>query len=349
MTTGPRSLLARGLGLIVLSAGLASLTACSGTSEPDDPFEFPPGATALGRYVAILDPGARTFTIQRADQPTAAEGPAYGSQSIDEATIEQDNVAGSGNASTVELVGNGSPGVDGACPPGFQSNSFCANVTMRSFYTKSLNNAYLQATKITDLSDVDISGHSGANSDASFGSLSNALGLWKFTGSGAPTAVLGPSGFGSANAGARDLVFNRPDNTTTKIYLHAYSTATYSTYTMTATDGSAFVDACSGGTQGAQAPTAPGGDHCVALCVHVLRDHLRGRHHHSGARARSGSGNQSGPGDNGVNVALPNNGANTFKPGIFPFWDDINYNTSAGSPSGVCMITLAAHRSASTA
>ena len=84
-------------------------------------------------------------------------------------------ISGSGPADTLELVNNGSPSTNAGCPVGFQSNTFCGNVTMRSFYAgRSLNNAYLQVTKIADTNDADLSGHAGVNSDGSFGTPSIA-------------------------------------------------------------------------------------------------------------------------------------------------------------------------------
>jgi hypothetical protein len=337
MKTPSRSALACFLPLAALALGAAG---CAGADEPEA-WEAPPGYAHLGEFVAHINPKAQSITFERLPSKVADEAPGLGPQSIDEATITQDGVPNSGPADTLELVNNGSPGTNGSCPIGFQSNTFCGNITMRSFYAgRSLNNAYLQVTKVANTSDVDLSGHSGVNSDGSFGTLSNTLGLWKFTGTGAPTGVLGPSGSG-ANAGARDIVFANPDDATTKIYLHAYTTLTYGSYAQAGTDSSAFIDAS---TASGKVQVLKNGDGIspktstlpFAFTFYNVT-YASGSTVTVNRYGGLGFGSQLGA-NTGANVALPSALATSFHPGVFAFWDDINYTTNDAN-SGVWVAT----------
>ncbi len=186
-----RAFAVRSLALLSVLATMAAGCADAGDALPDaEPDAVPSGHVDLGEYVAHLSPKRGTLTLERIHRKAA--GPGIGAQSIDEITVDQDGVPGIGTANTVELVTN-SMGTDSACPTGYQTKSFCGNVTMRSFYAgRALNNVYLQVTRITDEAGVDTTTHSGMNSDPAFSTLGNSLGLWKFTGTGVTSPASSP-------------------------------------------------------------------------------------------------------------------------------------------------------------
>jgi hypothetical protein len=336
--------------LSVLAFGAAG---CAGT--PDSaPADAPPADRLdLGEYVAHISPKRGTFTLERLHRKAAGK-PGVGPQSLDEITIAQDGTAGMGTADTVELVTTGTPGVNSGCPTGFQTSAyFCGDVTMRSFYAgRSLNNVYLQVTKV-EAAGINTTTHSGANSDASYapsGStlLANTLGLWQFTGSGVTSpgvlaqAVVASNG---GNAGTRTLAFDNPDDVDTTIYMHVFATLTYSDYVMTGSALTGFVDACtttgftkalfSSSTTATNTADLPfpftfyGSLFAAASKVTLVR------------YGAFGFGTPTGTFWNTpTNINLPDTGipAGSFQPGVFPFWDDLNYTTNL-TASGVCTVT----------
>jgi hypothetical protein len=215
----------RALGSIALSTVALALAGCAGESAPSQaapPLAMRPAGTpraVIGSYVAHLRPKARTLTFERLDTapvlPAGAPGPAP--QNETSLQIVQDGVAGSGPADSVELVTN-SVGTDAQCPSGYQSNSFCGNVTLRHFYPIGLSAVYVQVTAIKDDSGNALSGHSGMNSDAAAFGLDNSLGLWEHGAAGMPMS--GMLGLSPDNAGTRDWVFANPDDADINVVLN---------------------------------------------------------------------------------------------------------------------------------
>jgi hypothetical protein len=176
----------------------------------------PPQGFITADFRAHLQPGARKITFERV-RDHAGE-PGIGPQDVTDLTITQDTIAGSGPANSVELVTN-TVGYDAACPSGFQSGTFCGNVTFRHFYGLSLSDVHVQVTKVTDVNGAVITGHGGINNDASLHGLDPSQGLWKYTATGASNS--GVVGRSPNNQATRDWVFANPDNADTYIYLRA--------------------------------------------------------------------------------------------------------------------------------
>jgi hypothetical protein len=117
-------------------------------------------------FEALVRPGAGTFELVSIG--TSASG-------LTAATVVSDGVTGAGPANTLELVttnvANDLTGT-GAC--GFPS-SFCADVTIRSFYPGALSDVHVEITRLTPAA-----GHTGLNSVPPAFGLSNALGLFAY-------------------------------------------------------------------------------------------------------------------------------------------------------------------------
>jgi hypothetical protein len=207
----------------------------------------------------------------------------------------------------VELTTN-SVGSNGECPAGYQTNTFCGNVTLRHFYSRSLANVFVQATSITPPT-----GHNGLNSDPSEFGLDDTYGLWKYTSPGA--AVPGVLGQAPFNEATRDWVFADPDGADTSIVLRVVASLKYAGYTFDF-GSSPFIDACSGGastTVASAQQTMPFPFTLYGSTNTIVRYNRRGM-----ITFGSVTGSASG-----TNVALPNTGAP--KPMISVFWDNIVY------------------------
>ena len=205
------------LGLIVLIA--AGSLGCA--AEADDaaiaPAPAPPReGIVTADFRAHLQPGSSQITFERLGAQVTAPG--VRPQDVTDLTITQDTIAGSGPANSVELVTN-TVGYDAACPTGFQSGTFCGNVTFRHFFGLSLSDVHVQVTKVTDLNNVVLTGHGGINNDPSLHGLDPSQGLWKYTSASASNS--GVVGRSPDNQGTRDWVFANPDNADTYVYLRA--------------------------------------------------------------------------------------------------------------------------------
>ncbi|APR84921.1 bacillopeptidase F [Minicystis rosea] len=355
------------LVLVTLFAVAAtSASGCAGSEETrsDDEPAAPSGRVHVGEFIAHVSPRRGTISFERVAR--TPRGPGVTPQSLDEITLTQDNVPGSGPANTVELVTN-STGIDGECPAGFQTKTFCGNVTLRSFYAgRALSNVYVQATKITDNDGNDLSGHSGKNSDASYvvGAstlLSNTLGLWRYTGSGVTTpGVIAQSTAtnGGGNAGSRDWVFDNPDGADTHIHLHVFATLTYSSYTFSSLSPTlpTINNACvQGGTKNLSQSsgismfqmnvpfpfTLYGTTYLPGTTAGKLTMSRYGAIGFGALSTATGSAYNTG-----TNVALPSTAAAAHRPAIYPFWENLNYTTNnstiTNSPSGVCTLVSGA-------
>lgn len=203
------------LGVIAVASLGCAGEAGDGGSESAAPAP-PREGVITADFRAHLQPGSRKITFERLG--TRAAAPGLTPQDVTDLQITQDTIAGSGPQSSVELVTN-TVGYDTECPAGYQSNSFCGNVTFRHFYGLSLSDVHVQVTKVTDLNDVVITGHGGVNNDAAIHGLDASQGLWKYTGAGASNS--GVVGGSPDNQATRDWVFANPDNADTYIYLRA--------------------------------------------------------------------------------------------------------------------------------
>jgi hypothetical protein len=202
---------------------------------------LPNGGHIVSEYVLQVRPSAKTAKLLHL-KPGVSSRPGFNPQSIDSLNAIQDDVAGSGPADSVELDTDQNSIKYGAACPGGVAASFCGTVTLGSFYTRPLNNTYVQVTSITDVNGASLAGHSSINSDAAPSWLADGgLGLWSYKATA--STVAGVMGTTPNNFGARTWVFADPDGQDTNILLRVVSTLTYSDYTRT-TSTATWVDAC---------------------------------------------------------------------------------------------------------
>jgi hypothetical protein len=296
--------------IFVGAIGLALLAGCSdaggedgspGALFPSEP--PPPQGAVVAEIIAHLSPSRGTITFE----PIERASPGLDTQSMDSLNLVQDDVPGSGLPTTVELITN-SVGYNAECPAPYQTNTFCGNVTLQSFYGRSLSNVFVQATSITPPT-----GHNGLNKDSSEFGLDDTYGLWKYTSPAASTeGVVGQS---PHNTGTRDWVFANPDNAETSIVLRVVSSLRYSGYVFDFSSAS-FIDACSGGvstTASSAQQTMPFPFTLYQSTNSVVRFNIKGM---------ITFGNVNGTAS-GSNVSLP--AATAPKPGVFVFWDNLKY------------------------
>ena len=202
-----------------LVACALSLAACSADAPP--PVETPDtGSTAaLDRPVAATaqttdglwlsysfsgtaDPTTGKMTVSVGELDRSALAPDVRrriEQGICFADIIQDGVPGSGPDESVELVTNNIR-LNDACDPTAGVAQFCADVTIRSFYTSlTLGRTYAQFTSITPLL-----GHTIRNSDAGVASegLTSGLGIINYGDIAPRTSTTAP------NFSERTWIFN---------------------------------------------------------------------------------------------------------------------------------------------
>lgn len=311
----PRAGKIRSLTSVFLGAMLFALLAgCSDADEQDIaapdalfPSEAPPSgperSSVVAEIIAHVSPSSKSITFE----PVEFDAPGLKAQSIDELNLVQDDNPGDGLRTTVELVTN-SVGYDADCPAPYQAGTFCGNVTLTSFYQRTLANVFVQATSITPPT-----GYNAVNSDPSEFGLDDTFGLWKYT----TPAASSPGVIGQAphNSGARDWVFANPDNGDWSMLLRVVSSLKYSGYTF---DFSAapFIDACVGGvvtTASSAQYTMPFPFTLYQSTNSIVRFNIRGV---------LTFGNVNGTAS-GNNLELPNTSAP--KPAVFVFWDNIKY------------------------
>ena len=236
------------LGPIIVLAGCA-LDSGPVPESGDEPsvgdlpgaVEIPAGHSVLGEFVMHVNPARRSAIIARLDR---GGGSGKGPESFDNVSIEQDGNPGTGSVNNVELVTN-SIAFGAACSGGNPA-SFCGNVTLRSFYTRPLNNVYVQVTSVVGANGLPLSTfHGGIMADASPAAPATQLdasqGLWRYPPIGAPTNFLGTTA--ATNSWTRNWVFADPDGATTTITLRVVASLTYKDY-VKSTSTQAFLDAC---------------------------------------------------------------------------------------------------------
>lgn len=206
--------------LAVAALGCVGEAPCEGAAACDGLEAVAPTPPSAGvvtaDFRAHLQPGAEKLFFERLGARSSAPG--VKPQDLTDLQITQDTIPGSGPANSLELVTN-SVGFNAECPAGYQSNSFCGNVTFRHFYDLSLSDVHVQVTKVTDVNDVVITGHGGINNDPSLHGLDASQGLWKYTSAAASTD--GVVDRAPDNQATRDWVFADPDGADTYIYLRA--------------------------------------------------------------------------------------------------------------------------------
>lgn len=298
-------------GALALVLSLPLAAGCADAADPApvsarplaEPLPLPEQSVVIAEIVAHVSPSKGTITFERLDRGA----PSSTTQSIDELNLVESGAENDGPPTTVELVTN-TVGYDAECPAPYQISTFCGNVTLRSFYTRSLSNVFVQVTSIDPPT-----GHNALNSDPSEFALEDTFGLWKYK---APAAA-SPGVLGEAphNDGSRDWVFANADGTDSSIFLRVVASLKYAEYTLDYSSAS-FIDACAGGAATGLASgqqTLPFPFTLYNSTNTVVRYNSRGM---------ITFGNVSGT-SIGLNTALPSSRAP--KPGVFVFWDNIKY------------------------
>lgn len=292
-----------------------------------DPQRLSGGLAVVGEFVVRVDPARRSAAIE----PRSARPRSSGHAPIGLA-LRDNSVAfasGTGPQNSVELFLN-SQGFDAQCPVPYQTNTFCMNVTLSSFYTRPLNYVFVQITAITDENGNDVSAtHSAVNQDPKpVPGLDNSLGLWQYTAQGA--SKHGVIGTAPNNSATRDWVFDDPDGTPFVLNLRVVASLTYVTYAQ-ALSFRPFENACSGGT----ALGKVSGNATVTLPFKFTLHNTTATSVNFNKRGHA-TFNSVQPSASGTNVQLPSSSAP--RPGAFVFWDAIDYGTAAASQ--ICHKTI---------
>jgi hypothetical protein len=334
---------------LLLCAGVASvLPGCAdtepfpevdgpGLTERPAPESLADGGNVMSEYVLHVSPRNRTTTLRRL-KPGVSSRPGFNPQSVDNLALEQDGMPGTGSPNTIEL--NTDPGTvlsGTACPGGIEA-SFCGTVTLGSFYTRPLNNVFVQVTSIVDNSGVPMTGHSAINSDGAPSWLSDSgYGLWKHTATSATTA--GVVGTAPNNLAARTWVFADPDGKDTNMVLRVVATLSYKDYLRTSLT-KAYVNSC--GLTGATISTSVSN---IAVTLpfgfsfYSVQATTSAIFNRNGVVALGGAAPPSAV-DNSTfkSTSLPDNLTTHLStiPGIYAFWDKLNYNNTQ---TAICQAT----------
>lgn len=320
------------------------------------------GHQAFREYILHVQPKAKRATIHLV--PISRAGASNLSpQALIDANLCSDGVSGSNDPTqcgftagtqTVELVTDSSSVVDtfgtsasGTCP----ANSFCADVTLNSFWTNPLNFTYAQITAITDASGAALSGHSASNSDsAGRTGLSNSLGLWQYqsaslTSSHFANGATGVMLSGTANGAKKTWKFANPDDADTYVRVRVMAAQTYSSYQLTSGTIPAYSDACTTVTgettvtlnSGSLPLTQPANTNSVANFAVPFAFTFWGTRYDTTKTwtvtkwGNVGLGSVAATTSN-TNVALPSTSAP--HPGVFIFWDKVVWTNT--TPRGLC-------------
>ena len=117
----------------------------------------------LGSFEMLIDPAAGTATFVDAASST---------RGLNAINVVQDGVAGTGPAGSVELVTANTGNGMAACGA---TDTFCADVTVRTFYTTPISALEVQVNSISPAT-----GHAATNSAMSIHGLDNTLGLFAY-------------------------------------------------------------------------------------------------------------------------------------------------------------------------
>jgi hypothetical protein len=341
------SAVSAGLGCLLLCAGAAAVLPGCSDSAPfpevdapgltDRPSPAPDGlgqgTAVMGEYVLHVSPRQRTSKLSRLKRKGGA-GPGLTPQSVDQLDLEEDNVAGSGPVNSVELVTT-SVDYGFACPSSVE-DSYCAHVELGNFYARTLNNVFVEVTSIKDgppldPASQDITGHGSINSDdaPSFLPDDPGLGLWKHTGLGVTTAgVVGTTA--TSKIAPRDWEFADPDGADTYIVFRVLASLSYSDYSMK-TSTQAAINACS--VTGSIATTPTTGSSVVTIpfpfTFYNTQATTTARVTRDGVVTFGATLPPSAANTPFVNVNLPEDPVSiSVSPGLFVFWDQLNYNTT---------------------
>lgn len=351
------------LGVAALASGCAD-----SDPSPADSSDAPTGP-AVAEFVIHVQPRAGKVSFHRLSAAAAEAqakhvGPGLSPQAMADVNVVSDDVEGSGPANSVELVTTSvtdtfGTGAQGGCP----ANSLCGDVKLNSFWSRTLNNTYVEITSMTDSTGQPLSGHAATNSDAppstcQSGCPSNSLGLWKYQSASVDTThfSFGSTGVvapGAANGASRTWVFANPDDAEWYAYMRVVASTTYSNYSL----GSpltmpAYNDACTVGTgetrlnivaaNNGRTQTQPANTNSEVYVVLPFQFTFYGTNYAAGSRLNfSKWGNATFSVGAATGGAIPSTGNNSAlpstsapRPGIFPFWDNFAW-ANTGS-RGLC-------------
>jgi hypothetical protein len=308
--------------LFILVIAAFSIFGCSSQSDPEEHLETLTGEVA--NYTLHVKP--QTNEIEIVGTKDIQTQPSLSQQVFTDVSLQQDGVPGSGPPNTVELVTNSVTNTFGIGPQGNCSyNSFCASITLNSFWTRYMTNVYVVINSVRDgygTSANNISGHDGNNSDSppsNCNSSSNCPsakhGLWRYTQSGYPLGVL------AANGSATSYwSFDNPDNADAYINISVVATLSYQNYTI-ANTYNYVTNACTSG--GAVIPNVATNATIKLPFLFTFYDVTSS----SLKITKYGQFSFVSSNFSPNNVAIPNPTAP--KPAGFVFWDDITYGSSA--------------------
>jgi hypothetical protein len=347
---------------LLLCAGVLSTTpGCApdsapvpDTNGPDEidtpaPVALPNGGHIVSEYVLQVRPRSKTTKLLRL-KPGVSSRPGFNPASVDSLNAIQDNNPGFGPTDSVELDTDQNSIFYGAACPGGLTASFCGTVTLGSFYTRPLNNVYVQVTSITDVNGATLANHSSINSDAAPSWLSDGgLGLWSYKATSSTNA--GVIGTAPDNFGARTWVFADPDQADTNILLRVVSTLTYTDYTRT-TSMATWVDACalavhtSYSASGDTASTIP---FTFTFYDKVASGSNNINYNRDGVftflSTRPPSATNSTYPTTPIAVGLPENPqVKSASPAGYVFWDGLNYGTTSTLCAGLDPTSTAPQR-----
>lgn len=331
--------LRRGMQVAPIVLGLAcsgTLAGCIGGESESEPAaevstEAPRGHVAVAEFVVHVQPKLGRMSIVR-EAPSlkpkkVVTAPGFAPQVFTDLNLQSDDVTGSGPSSSVELVTDQNSIYQNDVAHCGSAQSFCADVTLNSFWARHLSNVYVEVTSILDTNGNAITGHGATNSDSppatckpTSGCPSNSLGLWRYTQTGADPGVLNING-----SAVRQWRFANPDDADTYVKMRVVATLAYSSYTLS-TSFRTVTNACTNG--GTQVPTTTATRTATmpfAATFYNLTSSTVKFNKHGYLTIGGTILNQTN------NLLLPDPTATA--PGAFIFWDALEYGTSG---MGMC-------------
>jgi hypothetical protein len=291
-------------------------------------------ARQIGHFQAHLDHKNHTFTITPIGAPILLDEN-LDPQSVDNLTSTIDQTGGSGNpATTLDLVTTNYTD-NGA------GSTVTANVELRSFYTRSLTNVYVQIPSVT-LNGSAVSGYDATNSDTTNNplALDATHGLWGYTNgseaadaNGAIPNMLTSQAAGF-NTGTREWIFANASDADIDYTIDVYASKGFSTYVQTFLNSNAsYVDACTASgativTNASQRSISMPFDFTLYNTNQTVVNIARNGQITLGSTTLVGTG---------TSVLLPSNSAP--KPVFFAFWDDLGKSTVDAS-ARMCYATI---------
>jgi hypothetical protein len=184
-------------------------------------------ARVLAEFTGHVDPARGTFVIETVTPTAAGRAAGIVAQSLSDLEVDSDGITGSGPTGTVEIVsGTARQGASGCG----RADSVCADVTVRSFYTRSIANVYAEIYTM-----VPATGNEAFNSSTASNGLSDALGLWSY----GTLAAGGAAG----DSVTRTWGFNSVSSTDFTFRGRVVGALTYTNYTL-GSSTQTFVNAC---------------------------------------------------------------------------------------------------------